>query len=110
MSAVLYCVCTHLEAPTPPDRGDITGQLTRFFTTYTALRAVKETEECDESHVDLIRQCGKSPVTMSTVFDCVFTHLEAPTPPDRGDIPGQLIRFFTTYTAWRAVKETEECD
>ena len=42
--------------------GDISGQLTRFSTSYTALRAVKETEKFDESHVDLTRQCGKSPV------------------------------------------------
>ena len=56
----------------PPDRGDVSGQLTRFFITYTALRAVKETEECDEWHVDLTRQCGKSPVTMSAVLHCVY--------------------------------------
>jgi hypothetical protein len=56
-----------LESPAPPDRGDISGQLTSFSTTKTALRAVKETEECDESHVDLTRQCDKSAVTMSAV-------------------------------------------
>ena len=31
-----------LEASMPPDRGDILGQSTRFSTTNTALRAVKE--------------------------------------------------------------------
>ena len=50
-------------------RGDISGQSTRFSFTYTALRAVKETaEKCDESHGDLTRQCGKSPVAMSAVL------------------------------------------
>jgi len=38
----------NLQAPTPPYRGGISGQLTRFFITYMALRAVKETEECNE--------------------------------------------------------------
>ena len=47
-----------LEAPTPPDRGDILGQWTRFSTTNTALRAVKEAEERDESHVDVTRHFG----------------------------------------------------
>ena len=61
-----------LEAPTPPDRGDISGDLTDFFTTNTALRAVKATEEHDESHIDFARQCGKSPLTMSAVFHCVY--------------------------------------
>jgi hypothetical protein len=35
------------------------------------LRAVKETEKHDESHVDFTRQCGKTPVTMNAVFHCV---------------------------------------
>ena len=55
-----------------PDRGDILGLSTRFSSTNTALRAVKETKEHDESHVDLTRQCGKPPVTMSTVFHFVY--------------------------------------
>ena len=63
---------TCLEAPTPPDRGDISGVLSDFSTTNTALRAVKETKEHDESHVDFVRQFGKSPVTMSAVFHCVY--------------------------------------
>ena len=48
------------------------GQSTRFSTTNTALRAVKETQEHDESHVDFTRQCGKSPVTTSAVLHCVY--------------------------------------
>ena len=44
----------------------------RFSTTNTALRAVKETEEHDESHVDFTRHCGKSPVTTSAVLHCVY--------------------------------------
>jgi hypothetical protein len=35
----------HLEAPTPLDRGDITGDLTDSSSTNGALRAVKGTEE-----------------------------------------------------------------
>ena len=61
-----------LEAPTLPDRGDISGNLTDFSTTNTALRAVKETEEHNEVHVDFARQSNKSPVTMSAVFHCVY--------------------------------------
>ena len=61
-----------LEAPTLPDRGDISGQSTRFSTTNMALRAVKETEEHDESYVDFTRHCGKSPVTSSAVLHCVY--------------------------------------
>ena len=45
---------SRLEAPTPPNRGDISGQSTRFSTTYTALHAVEGTEKCDESHSDII--------------------------------------------------------
>ena len=52
--------------------GYISVQSTRISTTNTALRAVKETEKHDESHVDFTRQCGKSPVTMSAVFHCVY--------------------------------------
>ena len=61
-----------LETPTPPDRVGISGQSTRFSTTITALRAVKETQEHDESHVDFTRQCGKSPVTTSAVLHSVY--------------------------------------
>ena len=41
--------------PTPLNRGGISGDLTRLFSTKTVLRGVKETEECDEAHVDLTR-------------------------------------------------------
>ena len=59
---------THLKAPTPLDRGGISGDLTEFSSIYTALRAVKGTEEGNESHVDLTQHCGKSPVTTNTVL------------------------------------------
>ena len=59
---------THLEAPTPLHRGEISGDLTDFSSTYGALRAVKGTQEGDESHVDLTRHCGKSFVTTSVVL------------------------------------------
>ena len=36
------------------------------------MRAVKETQEHDQSHVDFTRQCGKSPVTTSAVLHCVY--------------------------------------
>ena len=36
------------------------------------MRAVKETEKHDDSHVDFTRQCGKSPVTMSADLRCVY--------------------------------------
>ena len=36
------------------------------------MRAVKETKKHNDSHVDLTRQCGKSPVTMSAVLHCVY--------------------------------------
>ena len=51
-----------------PDRGDILGLSTRFFTTNTTLLAVKESKEQDESHVDPTRQYGKALVTMSAVI------------------------------------------
>ena len=54
------------------DRGDISGQSTRLSTTNTALRAVKETKEGNDSPIDLLRQCGMSPVTMSAVLHCVY--------------------------------------
>ena len=61
-----------LEAPTPPDRGDISGQSTGFSTTNTALRAVKEAKEHDELHVNFTRHCGKSSLTASAVLHCVY--------------------------------------
>jgi hypothetical protein len=52
----------------PLDRGGISGDLTDFSSTTGELRAVKGTEEGDESHVDLTRQCGESLVTKNTVL------------------------------------------
>ena len=110
MSAVLHCIYIAWKHPTPLDRDDISGQSTRFFTTNTALRAVKEAEERDESHVDFTRQCGKFTVRMSTVLHCVYLAWKHPTLLDRDDISGQSTRFFTTNTALRAAKEAKERD
>ena len=71
-SAVLHCVYLAWKHPTALDQGDISGQSTRFSTTNTALRAVKEAEEYDESLVEFTRQCSKSPVTTSALFHCVY--------------------------------------
>ena len=54
-----------MEAPTPLDRGVISGTLTDFSSINGPLRVVKGTEEREESHVDLIRYCGKSAVAMN---------------------------------------------
>jgi len=59
---------THLEALTPLHRGEISGDLTELSSTNGALRAVKGTQEGDESHVDLTWHCSKSTVTTNTVF------------------------------------------
>jgi hypothetical protein len=63
---------SHLEAPTPLDRGDISGDLTDFSSINGPLRAVKGTEERDESHVDLTRHCGNFAVTMNKVLHRVY--------------------------------------
>jgi hypothetical protein len=63
---------SHLKAPTPLDRGDISGDLTDFSSINRPLRAVKGTEERDESHVDLNRHCGKSAVTINKVIHLVY--------------------------------------
>jgi hypothetical protein len=59
---------SHLEAPTPLDRGDISGDLTDFSSINGPLRAVKGTEERDELHVDLTLHCDDSAVTMSKLL------------------------------------------
>jgi len=69
---------SHLEAPTPLDRGDISGDLTDFSSINGPLRAVKGTEEGDESHVNLTRHCGKSAVTMNTVIHRVYLTWKRP--------------------------------
>ena len=62
----------HLEAPTPLHRGESSGDLTDFSSTNGALRAVKGTQEGDESQVDLTRHCGKFFVTTSVVLHRVW--------------------------------------
>jgi len=57
-----------LNAPTQPDFGDILELSTRFSTTNTALRTVKESEKHDESHVDPTRQRSMSTVATSAVL------------------------------------------
>jgi hypothetical protein len=54
-----------MEASTPLGRGYLSGDLTDFPSINGPLRAVKGTEERDESHVELTRHCGKSTVTMN---------------------------------------------
>ena len=66
---------SYLEAPTPPDRVDISGDLTDFSSTNGGVLAVKGTKKLDESHVDLTRHCGKSPVTMNTVLQRIYKTL-----------------------------------
>jgi hypothetical protein len=63
---------THLEAPTPLDRGNISGDLTDFSSINGPLRAVKGTQERDKSHLDLIRHSGKSAKSMSKVLHRVY--------------------------------------
>jgi hypothetical protein len=67
-----------LEALTPLDRGGISGDLTDFSFTNGVVRAVKGTEEGNESHVDLARHSGTSSVTMSTVLHWVYLTWKQP--------------------------------
>ena len=53
---------------TPLDRGGISDDLTGFFSTNRALRAVKGTQKGNASYVGLTWHCGKSLVTTSPVF------------------------------------------
>ena len=80
------------------------------FLKVTALRAVKEAEEHDESKVDFTRQCGKSPVTTSAVLHCVY--LAWKHPRRRIKVTFQVNRpaFLPQVRPLRAVKETEEHD
>ena len=50
----------------------ISGDLTDFSSTNGGVLAVKGTKKLDESHVDLTRDCGMSPVTMNTVLHRVY--------------------------------------
>ena len=54
------------------DRGDISGDLGDLPKINGPLRAVKGTEERDESHVDLTRHCVKYSVTMNKVLHRVY--------------------------------------
>jgi hypothetical protein len=63
---------SHLEAHTPLDRGDISSDLTDFFSIHGTLRAVKGTEERDESHVDLTRNCDLSAAKMNNLIYRVY--------------------------------------
>jgi hypothetical protein len=56
----------------PLFRGDISGDLTDFSSINRSLRAVKGTEERDDSNVDLTRRCGNYPDTMNKVLLRVF--------------------------------------
>ena len=89
-------------------RGGISGDLAAFPATNKALRAAEGPEEGNESHGDLNRYSGKSPVTKNTVLLLRITHLEAPTPLDRGGISGDFTGFFFTNRALRAVKGTKK--
>jgi hypothetical protein len=55
------------------DRGVFSCDLTDFSSTNGALRAVKETQDCNESHDDLTRQCDKSSIATNIV--CHLAHL-----------------------------------
>jgi hypothetical protein len=59
---------SHLKAPTPLDRGDISVDWNDFSSINGPLRAVNGTEELDESHVDLTRHYGKSAVAVNKVI------------------------------------------
>jgi hypothetical protein len=63
---------SHLKAPTPLARGDISGELTYFSSINGPLRSVKGTEERDESHVDLSQHFGKFAVAMNKVLHRVY--------------------------------------
>jgi len=77
---------SHLKAPTPLDRGDISGELTYFSSINGPLRAVKGTEEREESHIDLTRRSGKFAVAILQGSSSRLSHLEAPTSLDQGVI------------------------
>ena len=99
------------EAPTPPDQGDISGQSTRFSTTNTALRAVKEAGSTMNRTLTSL-DSEVSPQSQRAQFSIAFilpgsTHAAG---SDQGEISGQSTRFSTTNTALRAVKEAEEHD
>jgi hypothetical protein len=75
------------------------------------LRAVKGTEERDESPVDLSRHCEKSGVAMSKVLHRVY--LTWKHPRRSIEVTFQMTDFFLNKRALaplRVYKGTEECD
>jgi hypothetical protein len=86
------------------DRGGISGDKTNFSSTNGSLRAVHETQEGDESHDDLTRQCGKFPVVTLALISPGSTHAAG----DRGGFSGDLTDFASTNGALRAVKGSQE--
>jgi hypothetical protein len=63
---------SHLELPTPLDRGGISGDLTDFSSTNGAFSSFKGTEEGYKSDVNLTRHCDSSSVTTNTDFHRVY--------------------------------------
>ena len=84
--------------------------MTDFSSTNWTLCAVKRTQECDKSHVDLTWCCGKSSNTTSAVLRRVYLTWKHPTPLGRGKISGDLTDFPSTNWTLCAIKITEECD
>jgi hypothetical protein len=62
----LIALISHGSTHAAGDRAGISGDLTDFASPNGALRAVKGTQEENESHDHLTLQCGKSPVVTST--------------------------------------------
>jgi hypothetical protein len=86
------------------DLGGISGDKTNFSSTNGALRAVKGTQDGNDSHEDLIRQCDKSHVVMLALISPGSTHAAG----DRCGFSGDLIDFASAYRALLAVKGTQE--
>jgi len=104
-----FSIAFILHGSTHADQGDTSGNTTRFSTANTALRAVKEAVERDESLCEFSRQC-QVPSYKERSSPFRLSCLEAPTQPGQGDISGQSTRFSTANTALRAVKEAVERD
>ena len=71
MNKVIHRVYLTWKFP-PLDRGDVSGDLTDFSSINGALRAVKVTEERDESHFSLTRHCCESAIAMHKVIHRVY--------------------------------------
>jgi hypothetical protein len=61
-----------IATPTLLDRVDVYGDLNNFSPINRPLRAIKGTEERDESHVYLAQHYGKSAVAMNKVIHRVY--------------------------------------